>query len=58
MTTITLTAEQTAIYDGGDDRAERDMMRAVVANARDMLIQTGQPVTIETDDGIVVEFVQ
>ena len=58
MTTITLTAEQTAIYDGGDDRAEREMMREIIRDARDMLIQTGQPVTIETDDGIVVEIVQ
>jgi|GEM_PF-3081749 len=58
MTTITLTAEQTAIYDGDDESAARDMMRAVVRNARDMLTQTAEPVTIETDDGIVVEFVE
>ena len=57
MTTITLSAAQTAIYDGDDESAERDMMRAVVRAARDMLAQTGEPVTIETDDGIAVHFV-
>jgi hypothetical protein len=58
MTTITLTAEQTAIYDGGDESAARDMLRAIVDNARCILTETSAPVTIETDDGIVVEIVQ
>ena len=58
MATITLTAEQTAIYDGGDEGAAREMLRAVVGNARDMLTEASAPVIIETDDGIVVEVVQ
>ena len=56
--TITLTTEQTAIYDGGDERAAREMMREVLVQARAALAATGEPITVETADGIVIEVVQ
>jgi hypothetical protein len=58
LTTIALTDEQTAIYDGGDDLGRDEMMRPVLAYARQVLAESGEPVLVETSDGIAIEFLQ
>jgi hypothetical protein len=58
MTTITLTTEQTAIYDSGDEREAREMMQPIMAQARAAYASSGKPVTVETADGIVIDVVQ
>ena len=58
MGTITLTDEQTATYDAGDERDAREMLAPIIAKARATMAETGEPVTIETADGITIEIVQ
>jgi hypothetical protein len=57
MTTMTMTAAQTAIYDGGDDAARDAMMRALRDSARTLAATTGRTVEVCTDDGAVVTVV-
>ena len=57
MTTLSMTAEQTAIYDGGDEAAARTMIDAVMGEAR-ARAANGEAVTVETADGVVIEIVQ
>lgn len=52
---ITMTADETAVYDGADDRATSDLMRELRARAQALADSTGQPVEIYTADGIVAD---
>ena len=54
MITIEMTAEQTRIWDGGDQAAET-MMRRLRQSARDIAARTGRSVEITTADGIMVD---
>lgn len=57
MSTIQMTAEQTATYDA--DGAEAvELMRTLREQAQARLEETGEPVEILTADGIVADFVQ
>lgn len=55
MRSITMTAEQTAVYDGGDERASRPMMFGLIAQAQALADETGETVEIYTADGIVAD---
>jgi hypothetical protein len=57
-TSITMTTEQTAIYDCGDERAMRELMDGLRRQAREILARTERPVEIYTADGAVAEVVQ
>lgn len=54
MTYITMSPDQTATYDGGDERATREMMAEMTAQAQRLADTTGTTVEAYTDDGIVV----
>jgi len=53
MPFITMTAEQTAIYDGDDDAAIRGLLADLRSEAQDTADRTGKACDIYTDDGIV-----
>lgn len=54
MTSITMTAEQTAIYDDGSEQEQC----ALMAELRQRAVAMGGAVEIYTADGIVAEYVQ
>lgn len=58
MATITMTPEQTAIYDSGDEQAQRDLMHELRAEAQRQADKDGLPVEIHTADGIVADAVE
>lgn len=53
MRAITMTAEQTRVYDDGDERAAKALMQELRQQARELREQTGETVEIYTADGIV-----
>lgn len=56
---ITMTAEQTAIYDGQDEGAMRELMKELMQQAEDLRSETGEAsVEIYTADGIVAAVAQ
>ncbi len=58
MTSLTMTAEQTSIYDGDDEQAARQMMTELRKQAAEAAKETGRTVEIYTADGIVAEAVE
>lgn len=57
MQSITMTADETAIYDGDDDRATRALM-AELRERAEAIGSSDQAVEIYTADGILAEVVQ
>ena len=57
MQTITMTTEQTAIYDE-DGREARELMTRLNAQAQALANETRKTVEIYTEDGIVANAVQ
>jgi len=55
MKAITMTEEQTVIYDEGDDAEILSLLRDLRAEAQRLAEATGETVEIYTADGIVVE---
>jgi len=55
MKAITMTEEQTVIYDEGDDAEVAALLRDLRAEAQRLADFTGETVEIYTADGIVVE---
>jgi hypothetical protein len=58
QTTITMTAEQTEIYDNGGDDVRDPMMRALRVEARRLHESHGRTVEIHTADGVVADVAQ
>ena len=54
MSTITMTQEQTTIYDSGDDRVVRNLMKDLCTRAQQMADSTDVECEVYTADGIVV----
>ena len=57
-TNITLTADETVLYDEGDESEAREMLRPILARARVIAARTGQDVFIQTADGTTIEIVE
>ena len=54
MQTVTLTAQQTRIYDGDDESATRELMREILQAAQRAANLRHTPCEVYTDDGIVI----
>lgn len=54
MRSITMTAEQTAVYNGPDGAAY-ELMRELISQAQSLSDDTGETVEIYTADGIVAD---
>lgn len=58
MKSITMTEEQTSVYDEGDEEAQRNLMAELMAIARVMSGDSYDTVEIYTADGIVAAVAQ
>lgn len=58
MKAITLTQDETTIYDGRNDSARSAMLTDVYGRAQSLADECGETVEIYTDDGIVVEAIR
>lgn len=55
MRSITMTAEQTEIYDSGSASEQRALMAELIEQAQALADETGKTVEIYTADGIVAD---
>lgn len=58
MQTMTITAAQATIIDGGNESEAHEMRRALIADARKLAATTGETVEVQHPDGHVIEAVE